>query len=63
MDDAQFWNMIDEARAASGGDVQAQAARLVEQLAALPTEELFAFDALYGQYDRRAYRRYLFTYR
>ena len=43
MERTRFWSMVEAAKQASGGDVQRQAALLVERLAQLPLSEIVGF--------------------
>ena len=61
MDEPTFWRLIEEARIESGGDVDAQAARLQMKLAALSADEIIAFDDLLWQMMDRAYRHELWA--
>jgi Protein of unknown function (DUF4240) len=43
MERARFWSLVEAAKEASGGDVQRQAALLVEQLGQLPLSDIIEF--------------------
>lgn len=55
MDIATFWQLIDEAREAGGGDPRKQSALLVEILARLPENEIIEFDNLFTELMDKAY--------
>ena len=56
MDKAQFWHLIEDAHAKSGGECEAQAAVLKSSLALLPAEELIAFERIFNECRSAAYR-------
>jgi hypothetical protein len=56
MDREEFWAMIEAARAATGGDCQAQAARLVAALGKRSVGEVLAWDGIYGELMAESYR-------
>lgn len=61
MVEAEFWNLIDEARAAAGGDVDAQADELLERLAGRSERDLEGFARIYKRLHVRAYRHDLWA--
>ena len=56
MDKARFWQLIEEAKAKSGGDCEAQAAALKSLLSPLQAEELIAFERIFSECRNAAYR-------
>jgi Protein of unknown function (DUF4240) len=56
MDREQFWALIQAARAATGGDCRAQAARLVAALGQHPVGEVLDYDRIEGQLMAESYR-------
>ena len=56
MDKAQFWRLIEDALAKSGGECEAQAAALKSSLSLLPAEELIAFERIFNECRQDAYR-------
>ncbi|MDC0673687.1 DUF4240 domain-containing protein [Nannocystis radixulma] len=59
MDRTRFWGMIDVARGDAG--TRKTAAALIDLLAALPGDDIAAFDAWYWAYQRAAHRRELWA--
>jgi hypothetical protein len=55
MDEAQFWQIIEEAHAAASGDCEEQAEILQAKLETLPVEEIIAFDGWMDTLRSRAY--------
>jgi hypothetical protein len=55
MDVTTFWNFIDKARDESGGDTSKQAELLVNSLASLSLEEIFAFERIWDDVMDFAY--------
>ena len=55
MENSQFWNLIDSARAAAGGDPDEQVEELAELLNDLDADELVEFERIREEYHRRAY--------
>ena len=56
MDEHAFWELIDETRAASGGDSEFHGELLEQRLEALPPEEIVAWEMLWEERHGRAYR-------
>jgi hypothetical protein len=56
MDREQFWAMIEEAKAATGGDCPAQTAQLVAALGTRPVDEVLAWDRIHGELMAESYR-------
>jgi len=56
MDERTFWQMIEDTRRESGGDLEGQVSLLEEKLLALPAQEIIAFDRLCEEMRFRAYR-------
>ena len=56
MDKTQFWQLIKDAHAKSGGECEAQAATLKSSLSLLPAEELIEFEHIFTEYRNAAYR-------
>src|SRR4051794_8218794 len=54
--EAEFWELIDEARAVAGGDVDAQADELIERLQIRSASDLEDFARIYRGLHVRAYR-------
>jgi hypothetical protein len=61
VDEPTFWRLIEEARVERERDVDAQAVRLQALLAALPADEIIAFDDLFWEMMSRAYRNELWA--
>jgi hypothetical protein len=55
MNQASFWQLIGETRAASGNDTGRQSELLKEQLAKLPGPSILQFDRIRHSFDLRAY--------
>ena len=55
MDVETFWNLIDKAREASGGDTSKQAELLVSSLVPLHLDEIFAFETIWDDVMDFAY--------
>lgn len=55
MDKAEFWRIIDRARAASGGDPNRQAEQIVEELVQRPVEDILAYAEIFYEYFDYAY--------
>ena len=56
MDKAQFWRLIEDAKAKSGGECEGQAKLLQSLLAALSAEEIVSFDKIFNEFRAAAYR-------
>ncbi|MCC7368515.1 MAG: DUF4240 domain-containing protein [Chloroflexi bacterium] len=56
MDDAAFWQLIEESRENAGGDPNEQAAELTDLLSALPAGEIVQFDRRFRELLVQAYR-------
>src|SRR5689334_13955401 len=56
MNETTFWQMIDHAKADSGGDGEEQVKLLVERLSQLEISEIVEFGFLFDTYHARAYR-------
>jgi hypothetical protein len=56
MDETTFWQMIERAKADSGGDGEEQVRLLVERLAQLEISAIAEFDFLFRKYQSAAYR-------
>jgi hypothetical protein len=56
MDHAQFWRLIEAAKAEARGDTDAQLAVLTKKLAALPAEEIVQFDGIFHEMMALSYR-------
>jgi len=56
MDKAQFWRLIEDAKAKSGGDCEEQAELLKGALVKLPPEEIIAFGGIMDELLDQAYR-------
>lgn len=61
MDRAQFWRLIDEAKEASGGDLDAQLDIVETRLAEYPPEEIISFDGILHQLMNESYTRDLWA--
>jgi hypothetical protein len=55
MDQAKFWNLVEETRQASGNNTGDQSSRLEERLSKLPPQQILEFERLRKQLDKRAY--------
>jgi len=55
MDRAQFWALIEAAKAATAGDCRAQAAHLVTALRQRPVSDVLAYDRVEGQLLAESY--------
>lgn len=56
MDKAQFWRLIEDAKAKSGGDCEEQAQALAQRLKQLPLEEIVEFDKSFREGIITVYR-------
>ena len=56
MERAQFWRLIEDAKARSGGECEAQVKLIQEALVLLPPEEIIAFDEIYDVFRFESYR-------
>ncbi len=56
MDKAQFWRLIEAAKAKSGGECEEQVELLEKALVKLPPEEIIAFDRILDELCDEAYR-------
>jgi len=56
MDDSRFWRLIEAARAQAGASEQARPPALLAALAALPADEIQAFQRVYDRMIARANR-------
>lgn len=56
MDDSRFWMLVDAARSRAGANEQARAPALRAALAALPADEIQAFQRVYDRMIARANR-------
>jgi len=56
LDKATFWQLIEDAKAASGGECEAQADNLQASLSLLPAEEIISFDKIFNTCRKEAYR-------
>ncbi len=56
LDKAQFWQLIEDAHAKSGGECEAQAVALKSSLSLIPVEELIAFERIFNECRQAAYR-------
>ena len=56
MEKSQFWRLIKDAKARSGGDCDRQVEILKHSLMRLPPEEIIAFDKIYDEFRDLAYR-------
>lgn len=56
MDKAQFWRLIEDAKAKSGGECEEQAGLLQSSLSLLSAEEIATFDKLFNEFRAAAYR-------
>ena len=61
MDPRQFWQLIDQSKAASEGDCARQADALTMLLLELPATDIMEFDRLFDQYADQAYRNDLWA--
>lgn len=57
----QFWQLIEQARKKSDGDVDEQAELLAEKLSALPVEEIIEFDRWFQQLMCESYQSQLWA--
>lgn len=55
MDQAKFWNLVDQSRTAADGDPEEQLEHLREQLLALEPDEIVAFDKRLSEHHMQAY--------
>ena len=55
MDQATFWNLIEETRKASDNNTGDQSSRLEERLSKLPPQAIVKFEQIRHQLDQRAY--------
>ncbi len=58
MDITKFWQLIDETRIASNGDVNKQAALLVDKVASLSVEEIIEYERIFDKLERRVRNRH-----
>ncbi|MEX2216977.1 MAG: DUF4240 domain-containing protein [Phycisphaeraceae bacterium] len=58
---AEFWNIVDRVKRASGPSLEKRASVLGEELAKLAPAELVAFDQVLGQLSVRAYNWHLWA--
>jgi len=56
MDKAQFWRLIEEAKAKSGGDCEEQKEALIQGLKQLPPEDIVGFARFFSESIISAYR-------
>ena len=56
MDKAQFWRLIEDAKAETGGDCEEQVDTLRQSLARLTLQEIIAFEGIYDEFRFLAYR-------
>jgi hypothetical protein len=56
MDETEFWDLVSQSHAGTGGDPQSQAEALYELLTRLPKAELADFARTYEVHHARAYR-------
>lgn len=56
MEDREFWKIVEAARVAAGGDLDARVEALAQQLEPLPPAALQAFQARYDEKIQRSYR-------
>jgi hypothetical protein len=56
MEQSQFWQLIEVAKAEADGDTEAQVAILEKKLKALPTEEIAQFDRIFHEMMALSYR-------
>ena len=56
MDKAQFWQLIEDAHAKSGGDSDIQAAALKSSLMLLSADDVAVFESIFNECRRDAYR-------
>lgn len=56
MDQGQFWRLIEAARKEARGDINVQLEILTRKLAALPEEEIVAFDQIFHEMMALSYR-------
>jgi len=56
LDTEQFWRLIENAKAASDSECEAQADSLQASLALLPAEEIISFDKIFNTCRKEAYR-------
>ncbi|MBT9391695.1 DUF4240 domain-containing protein [Hymenobacter sp. NST-14] len=61
MDKQQFWQLIEQAKRRSGGDVEEQAEHLQEKLATLLPEEIIAFEDMFQHLMHEAYQSNLWA--
>lgn len=55
MDDQQFWEIIEQSRQKSEGQITEQAELIVETLYSLPADEILSFNAILDKYQQMAY--------
>jgi hypothetical protein len=56
MDREQFWALIEEAKAATGGDCRTQTTQLIAALSKRPVDEVLAWDRIHGELMAESYR-------
>ncbi len=61
MEKAQFWRMIEAAKATSEGECEGQVESLISALAALPAKEIIAFDRILDELLAQSYRNDLWA--
>ena len=61
MDTRQFWQLLDQSKAASEGDCDRQADALKALLREVPATDIMAFDRLFEHYVDQAYRNALWA--
>lgn len=61
LDEETFWKLIEDAKAASGGDSEEQVQLLVDKVAAMPLADIFRFYDLFHEFKGIAYRRDLWA--
>lgn len=57
MDETMFWQMIEQAKTDSNGDIEEQEWLLFERLAVLEPSDIIEFDMCYFKFSSDAYRR------
>jgi hypothetical protein len=56
MDENTFWNMIEQAKADSGGDAERQVDLLIDRLAKQSADDIIEYDMLFKQFSAEAYQ-------
>ncbi len=56
MDKAQFWRLIEDAKAKSGGECEEQVELLEKALGKLPPDKIIVFDKIFNEFRAVAYR-------